>query len=82
MSKAKLHSEKMKRKRAEKAGRRAKYAALAGTSKKSKRQQKKNKVAGTYKGAHIMTDCGNVGCKKCYPKLNRNRGTSKEGTQG
>jgi hypothetical protein len=71
-SKARKHNEKMKRKRAEKAAKRAQYAALAGTSKKSKKinRRARSTVSGTYKGAHIMSDCGNPGCKRCYPKLN------------
>lgn len=66
--KARKHEDKMKRRRAEKAAKRAKYAALAGTSKKAKRiirAQSKSTVAGTYKHAHVMANCGNPGCRKC-----------------
>lgn len=66
------HSEKMKRKHAAKANRRAAYAALAGTSKKSKRKNAIKARTG-YKHAHIMADCGNPGCKRCYPHLHRRR---------
>lgn len=70
-------NEKMIRKRQEKAARKALYASLAGTSRKAKRQGRKSALAGTYKGAHVMVDCGNPGCAKCYPKtsvLIHNRG--------
>jgi hypothetical protein len=65
--KARKHEDKMKRRRAEKAAKRAKYAALAGTSSKTKRiiQRSKSTVAGIYKHAHVMANCGNPGCRKC-----------------
>lgn len=63
------HSDKMKRKRELKAQRRSLYASLAGTSKKSKNKNGK-KMPTRFKGSHMMADCGNVGCKRCYPKLN------------
>lgn len=69
MSKKTKHDEKMKRKRAEKAARKAQYEALAGTSKKKKKQGKKELTAGIYKHAHRMADCGNVGCKRCQTHL-------------
>ena len=62
------HDSKMARKRAAKTAKRAKYAALKGTSKKAKRQHAKIATSGIYKHAHIMSNCGNVGCKRCYPK--------------
>lgn len=67
-SKDQKHKNKMAKKRAEKAARNAKYKALAGTSKKAKRQ---NRKAGPtpQKGNHAMSDCGNVGCRRCYPNL-------------
>lgn len=67
--KQKKHQEKMKRKRAIKAQRRSAYAAMAGTSKKKKRQNIKS-GATVGKKAHLMANCGNTGCKKCYPLLN------------
>ncbi len=66
--KARKHAAKMLRKKNAKAAKRAKYASLAGTSKKNKRQTKKSVVSGVYKHAHIMANCGNPGCKKCYPR--------------
>lgn len=68
-TKARKHAVKMARKKAEKMARKAKYEALKGTSKKKKRQGKKSKVSGTYKHAHIMSNCGNPGCKKCHHLL-------------
>ena len=71
-SRKQKHSEKMKKKRAQKLARKAKYLALAGTSKKTKRVfKKKSKVSGIYKNAHIMGNCGNPGCKKCFPQFVR-----------
>lgn len=61
------HSEKMARKRAIKAAKRAKYSALAGTSKKRKRQGTTNRSP--YKHVHVMSDCGNAGCKRCHPRI-------------
>lgn len=72
MSKAarkRAHDEKMKQKRAKKMTKKAAYAALAGTSKKKKNQERrKTYILGTYKHAHIMSDCGNAGCLKCNPR--------------
>lgn len=63
------HDERMKKRRAAKAARRALYASLAGTSRRRKRRQvaSRSLTAGTFKGAHVMQDCGNVGCLRCYP---------------
>lgn len=66
----KKHKEKMARKRAVKAAKRDKYKALAGTSKRAKRHKNKSGPSNT-KGAHLMQNCGNVGCKKCFPRLNK-----------
>ncbi len=67
-SKSRKHSEKMKRKKSAKAAKKAKYEGLAGTGKRRAKRAKKSKLAGIYKGAHIMVDCGNVGCKRCNPR--------------
>lgn len=69
--KKRKHAEKMKRKKAAKAAKAAKYKALAGTSKKTKRQRPKTKLAGNLKNAHVMLNCGNVGCERCFPNLNQ-----------
>ena len=71
--KKRKHDEKMKLKRAAKAAKKAAYAAMAGTSKKAKRQTHRKKKPSVLKGSHAMADCGNVGCKQCYPHLNRRR---------
>ncbi|RJQ30264.1 hypothetical protein C4565_00335 [Candidatus Parcubacteria bacterium] len=62
------HESKMKRKRAEKAAKKSKYAALAGTSKKNKRR-KIHGERSIYKHFHNMANCGNIGCGRCYPQL-------------
>lgn len=67
--KGRKHEEKMKKRRATKAAKAAKYLALRGTSKKSKRQGSKSQVSGANKHAHVMVDCGNPGCKHCYPMV-------------
>lgn len=66
-SKSLKHNAKMARKRAVKAARKTLYASLAGTSKKSKNQKKKIKISSNAKHAHLMSDCGNAGCKRCNP---------------
>ena len=67
------HDEKMKKKRALKAQKKAAYLALAGTGKRKKKRASQSKVSGIYKHAHIMADCGNPGCKRCYPRPANNR---------
>lgn len=69
IGKKRKHAEKMKKRRADKAAKRTKYAALAGTSKKTKRQKVKVKRASNDKHAHKMSNCGNPGCGKCYPQF-------------
>ena len=66
-SRKRKHGEKMSRRRAAKAAKKAKYLALAGTSKKAKRQKTKHKMISNKKHAHVMANCGNVGCKRCFP---------------
>ena len=65
MSKSTRHEEKMKKKRAIKTARRDAYKALAGTSKKSKRQNTQSTPPSGKKHAHAMLNCGNPGCQKC-----------------
>jgi hypothetical protein len=68
-TKARKHADKMKKRRAEKAAKRALYASLAGTSKKKKKQAKKSIFGGSgHKHAHAIANCGNIGCQKCYPR--------------
>lgn len=69
MSKNTRHVEKMKKKRALKETKRTKYASLAGSSKKAKRQQaaSRKNATKTVKHAHAMANCGNVGCTRCFP---------------
>lgn len=58
--------ERMRKKRAMKMARRALYASLAGTSKKRKRIHAKSTPPGKFN--HETSNCGNVGCKKCFPR--------------
>lgn len=64
------HDDKMKKKRALKAQKKAAYAALAGTGKKRKKRITRAFISGIFKHAHMTSDCGNPGCRKCYPHLN------------
>jgi hypothetical protein len=65
------HESKMERKRAIKHARREQYKALAGTSRKTKKVVKRTRGAKLRKHEHAMPNCGNVGCKRCYPQLQR-----------
>lgn len=65
------HIEKMKKKRALKAAKHAKYLSLAGTSKKAKKQKSKVLYSSILKHAHAEANCGNPGCNKCFPELRR-----------
>ncbi len=72
MSKAgrkKKHSAKMKERRKRKAEKRALYASYAGTSKRAKKVRRKSPISGIHKHEHLMSDCGNPGCKRCYPAV-------------
>ena len=75
--KAKRHDAKMRARRASKAAKKTAYAALAGTSRKKKKlliQGKKRKSSGKHR--HLVSYCGNVGCKRCNPKLRGVRNSS------
>lgn len=69
--KAREHKNKMAFKRAAKAQKRALYASLAGSSKKSKKRHKKRVGIARFntftpgKHRHLMAYCGNPGCGKC-----------------
>lgn len=67
-NKTKKHADKMARKRAVKAARRAQYLSLRGTSKKNKRKSDSTPPSGK-KHAHVMADCGNAGCLRCNRQL-------------
>lgn len=64
-SRTSKHTEKMKRRRAAKTAKAAKYAALAGETRR--KQNEKRIQPGTFN--HETTNCGNPGCKKCGPVL-------------
>jgi hypothetical protein len=71
MSKAgkkRKHDEKMKKKKAIKAQRKAAYAALAGTGKTKNKKARLSPVSSNLKHAHAMVNCGNWGCDRCFPK--------------
>lgn len=67
-SKTAAREKRLQKKRAIKAGNKAKYAswAKAGENTKSFRFKKK-KTSKSFKGLHIVfTNCGNPACKKCF----------------
>lgn len=55
-------------KKATKAAKKALYASYAGTSKKAKKQKVKRGTSAV-RGAHVMNNCGNLGCAKCFPQF-------------
>ena len=68
---AAAHKKKMAAKKAAKAAKRVLYASLAGSSRKSKKINKKRVGEARFntyspkKHKHLMAVCGNPGCKKC-----------------
>lgn len=71
-SKLNNREKRLQEKRSRKAANKSKYAELKrlGINSKSKRFQKsQSKKHRTDKGSHPNGDCGNVGCKKCFPDL-------------
>ena len=69
-SKKRSHDAKMRAKRAFKAQRKATYAALKGTSKKSKKVRTRSRTGRfTNKHQHRITHCGNPGCARCFPQF-------------
>jgi len=72
--KSKLNNKdkRLQEKRSRKAANKAKYAELKrlGINSKSKRFQKsQSKKHRSDLGSHPYGNCGNVGCKKCFPDL-------------
>lgn len=60
------------RKRSAKEARKALYASYAQQGRKANNSG--DAIGGPTKdrGNHVMKDCGNPGCKRCYPQFNRN----------
>lgn len=57
-------------KRSAKAAKRALYASYSGTGRRAKRV-KRSSGPTAQKGNHAMSNCGNVGCSKCFPQFRR-----------
>lgn len=73
-SKKRSHDKKMRAKRAMKAARRTAYAALKGTSKKTKKIKNKRKLFNPSTAhQHLIARCGNPGCKKCFPQFSKKK---------
>jgi hypothetical protein len=67
----KLRSDKKKAaKKSLKARNRAYYDSLRDSGNNSKRAKRKAKKKGGTgnKGKHLIHNCGNIGCQKCYPE--------------
>lgn len=64
------HKAKMERKRAAKLARKNLYASLAGTSRRRKRRGRSARHSST-RGLHVMSNCGNIGCARCFASLNK-----------
>ena len=69
--KARRHDSKMRARRAAKAAKKAAYAAMRGTSKKSKKISSRSKGASSHKHQHLIDNCGNIGCSRCFPQFVR-----------
>lgn len=70
--KLKNRLEHLEQKRARKASNKAKYAELRrlginGKSKRSISNKRKNRLIAQVD--HPFGNCGNIGCKKCFPEL-------------
>ena len=71
-AKTRRSEQRKRQKRAEKERKRALYAsyAQAGQNKKSKRNSLNAKRRfGISTTKHVVTNCGNVGCSRCFPDL-------------
>ena len=71
LGRAKRHDSKMRARRAAKAAKKAAYAALRGTSRKSKKISATSRGVSPYKHMHLVENCGNIGCSKCFPQFVR-----------
>jgi hypothetical protein len=67
-SRKKSADRKKRAKQLAKAAKRALYASYAGTGRKVKKNRKKA-GATPQRGNHVMSDCGNPGCERCYPQF-------------
>ena len=68
-AKARRHKKRMATKRSAKALKRAEYASRKGTSTKAKKLRARARAAlSPFKHTHLISDCGNIGCSRCYPQ--------------
>ena len=73
LGRAKRHDKKMRARRAAKNAKKALYASLKGTSKKGKKVRARTRTgASPGKHRHLVENCGNIGCSKCFPEFVRN----------
>lgn len=68
-SKSARHVKKMAEKRAAKAAKRALYESNAKSG-KGKAKHKIESQINPLTNSHAMENCGNVGCKRCFPRTN------------
>ena len=72
-SKAVSKQNNLNAKRAQKAANKAKYESWKrlGENTKSGRNKRKNaNKKSKFKGQHLVADCGNIACRKCYKVTN------------
>lgn len=66
----KIRAEKRKAiKRAAKEAKKKLYASYAGTGRRSNKTKKSSGPSWSRR-SHEMVNCGNIGCKRCFPRLN------------
>jgi hypothetical protein len=65
------HDSRMRARRASKSARATAYAAMAGTSAKRKKTRTRAQGAGGGQHRHLVDNCGNIGCGRCYPQFTR-----------
>lgn len=68
-SKTRRAEEKKRKKRAAKIARKLLYASYAGQGRRNKKRASRRKEPSTIKGAHVISNCGNIGCERCFPQF-------------
>jgi hypothetical protein len=66
------------RKRAVKAARRQLYASYAGQGRRTTKDHTSTGYT-PQRGNHVMLNCGNVGCERCFPRFRALRADDAEG---
>lgn len=70
-AKKRRHDKRKEMKAKRKEAKRLLYKSYAEKGRESRQRKHGKRTEGSgKKGQHVMADCGNVGCVRCYPKLN------------